>query len=304
MLNAIAQTTASWRDYYELCKPRIVALISFTAIIGMVLAVPGMVPLQEFIFGTIGITLGAASAAAINHIIDRNIDGCMGRTRRRPLPTGHLTERQAITFAVTLGVIAMLVLVLLVNPLTALLTFVSLIGYAIIYTKFLKRKTPQNIVIGGAAGAAPPICGWAAVTGHVSADALILFLIIFTWTPPHFWSLAVARRKEYAKINMPMLPVTHGPRYTCLQSLLYTILLFIVSLLPWLIGMSGLIYLATAVVLGGVFLYYAVAQIISPYNTRLSMKAFMFSITYLMVLFAALLVDHYTRPWLHPLLFG
>lgn len=302
-MNVVAQTTATWRDYYELCKPRVVALIVFTAIIGMFLAVPGMVPLREFFFGTLGITLGASSAAAINHLIDRRIDGDMKRTRRRPLPTGHLTERQAILFAATLGVLSMLILTFLVNPLTAVLTLASLIGYAGIYTMFLKRKTPQNIVIGGAAGAAPPVLGWVAVTGHVSADALILFLIIFTWTPPHFWSLAVARREDYARVNMPMLPVTHGPRFACLQSLLYTILLVIVTILPVLTGMSGLIYLAGALVLGGIFLYYAIAQLLAPYNARLSMKAFKFSITYLMALFAVLLADHYLQPALHALIF-
>jgi protoheme IX farnesyltransferase len=292
-MNITATTTASWRDYYELCKPRVVSLIVFTAMVGMFLAVPGMVAWQPFVFGTLGIALGASSAAAINHLIDRRIDGNMKRTRRRPLPTGHLNEYQAIGFAALLGVSSMLILVYLVNPLTAVLTLGSLIGYAGIYTMFLKRKTPQNIVIGGAAGAAPPVLGWTAMTGHVSADSLILFLIIFTWTPPHFWSLAVARREDYARVNMPMLPVTHGPRFTCVQSLVYTVLLIIVSLLPVMTGMSGVLYLAGAVALGGIFLYYDIAQLLSPYDARLSMKAFKFSITYLMALFAVLLVDHY-----------
>ncbi|HET8552407.1 MAG TPA: heme o synthase [Gammaproteobacteria bacterium] len=301
-MNVVA-VSASWRDYLELCKPRVVSLIVFTAMVGMFLAVPGMVPWRQFLFGTIGIALGASSAAAINHLIDRRIDANMKRTRRRPLPTGHLNERQAILFATLLGVSSMLILVYLVNPLTAILTLASLIGYAGIYTMFLKRRTPQNIVIGGAAGAAPPILGWTAMTGHVTADALILFLIIFTWTPPHFWSLAVARREDYARVNMPMLPVTHGNRFTCLQALLYTILLVVVSLLPVLTGMSGLLYLAGAVVLGGIFLYYAIAQLISPNNVRLSMKAFRFSITYLMVLFALLLADHYVQLGLRGLVF-
>jgi protoheme IX farnesyltransferase len=298
-MNVVAATGASWRDYYALCKPRVVGLIVFTAIVGMFLAVPGMPSWPKLIFATLGIALGASSAAAINHLIDRRIDGEMKRTRRRPLPTGHLDAWQAILFAGLLGISSMLILVYLVNPLTAWLTLASLIGYAGIYTMFLKRATPQNIVIGGAAGAAPPILGWTAITGHVSADALILFLIIFTWTPPHFWALAIARREDYARVNMPMLPVTHGPAFASLQALLYTILLVAVSLLPALTGMSGALYLAGAVILGGIFLYYAIAQQINPRNPILSMKMFKFSITYLMALFALLLADHYIQPLLN-----
>ncbi|HET6655050.1 MAG TPA: heme o synthase [Gammaproteobacteria bacterium] len=292
-----ATLTASWHDYYELCKPRVCALIVFTAVVGMLLAAPAMVPPAALIFGTIGIALASASAAAINHLIDRRIDGEMNRTRRRPLPTGHLNERQAAIFAALLGVISMVILTLLVNPLTAVLTLFSLIGYAGIYTMYLKRATPQNIVIGGAAGAAPPILGWTAVTGHVTADALILFLIIFTWTPPHFWALAIARREDYARVNMPMLPVTHGARFTTLHILFYTVLMIIVSLLPVLTQMSGLLYFAGVVVLDAIFLYYAIALRRSPEDARLAMKTFGYSITYLMALFALLLVDHYVQPW-------
>ena len=279
-------------SYLELCKPKVVSLMVFTAIVGMLLASPGLVPWQPLLFGTLGIALAACSAAAINHVLDRRIDAQMRRTRRRPLPTGTLSEAHALTFAVLLGIGSMLVLVGLVNVLTALLTFTSLIGYAIIYTVFLKHATPQNIVIGGAAGAAPPVLGWTAVTGHVDADALLLFLIIFTWTPPHFWALAIARRDEYAKVGVPMLPVTHGEQFTRLHILYYTILLVLVTLLPYLTGMSGPLYLAAALALGAGFLYYAVALLRSP-APELPMRTFAWSITYLTALFAALLVDHY-----------
>jgi len=285
----LKQTAA---DYLDLCKPKVVALIVFTAIVGMLLAVPGMVPLDRFIFGTIGIGLAAASAAAINHYIDRQIDAQMARTRKRPLPTGHLAGWQVLTFAGILGAIAMLLLWFLVNPLTAVLTLASLVGYAIIYTVFLKRATPQNIVIGGAAGAAPPVLGWVAITGEVHAHALLLFLIIFTWTPPHFWALAIHRREEYAKVDMPMLPVTHGVNFTGWHIIFYTVLLILVTLLPWLTGMSGLLYLVTAVVLGLAFLAYTVALKRDP-DGQWPMKTFGFSITYLIVLFAALMIDHY-----------
>jgi protoheme IX farnesyltransferase len=279
-------------DYLGLCKLRVVSLIVFTAIVGMFLAVPGMVPLDILFFATAGIGLSAASAAAINHVLDARIDAVMRRTRRRPLPKGHLTEAQALTFAFGLGVAGMALLVTRVNVLTAVLTFGSLIGYAVIYTLFLKRATPQNIVIGGAAGAAPPILGWTAVTGDVHAHALILFLIIFTWTPPHFWALAIARKDEYAKVNVPMMPVTHGVAFTRLQILLYTVLLVLVTLLPYLTGMSGLVYLIGALGLGGGFLYYAVAMMISR-RPELPMRTFTYSITYLTGLFALLLIDHY-----------
>ncbi len=279
-------------DYLALCKLRVVSLIVFTAIVGMFLAVPGFPPLGALLLGTLGIGLAAASAAAINHVLDARVDAVMRRTRRRPLPTGQLTEAQALTFAFAIGALSMLILAGFVNVLTAVLTFGSLIGYAVIYTLFLKRATPQNIVIGGAAGAAPPVLGWAAVTGGIDGHALLLFLIIFTWTPPHFWALAIARKDEYAKVDIPMMPVTHGVAFTRLQILLYTILLFVVTLLPWLTGMSGLIYLAFALGLGGVFLYYAIAMMVSD-RPELPMKTFTYSITYLAGLFAALLVDHY-----------
>ena len=279
-------------DFLELCKLKVVSLIVFTAVVGMFLAVPGLVPIDKLLFGTLGIGLAASSAAAINHVLDARIDAVMRRTQRRPLPTGHLREPEALAFAIVLGVVSMLILGALVNPLTAVLTFVSLIGYAIIYTVFLKRATPQNIVIGGAAGAAPPVLGWVAVTGEVHAHALLLFLIIFTWTPPHFWALAIARKDEYAKVNIPMMPVTHGVEFTRLQILLYTVLLFIVGLLPWLTGMSGLLYLAGAIIFGGGFLYYAVAMMRSN-RPELPMKTFSYSITYLMGIFSFLLADHY-----------
>jgi len=283
-----------WRDYYELCKPRVVALIVFTAIVGMFLAVPGMVPWQPLVFGTLGIALAAASAAAINQVVDQQADSIMGRTSKRPIPTGNLTNRQAIIFASVIGIIAMVILVLLVNRLTALLTFASLIGYAVIYTVFLKRATPQNIVIGGAAGAAPPVLGWSAVTGTIDPNSLLLFLIIFAWTPPHFWALAIHRRDEYAKVDIPMLPVTHGIAFTRLHVLLYTIILIIVSLLPYLTGMCGLIYLAATVVLDAIFLYFAI-RMQRELNTGYAMRTFGFSILYLMLMFAALLLDHYVR---------
>jgi heme o synthase len=281
-----------WRDYLELTKPKVSLLIVFTAIVGMVLASPGWVPLPALIFGTIGIAFASGSAAAFNHILDRRIDAQMNRTRLRPLPTGHLQERHAVAFAVVLGVLSMAVLWKAVNALTAALTFCSLIGYAMIYTMWLKRATPQNIVIGGAAGAAPPVLGWAAVTGTVDAHALLLFLIIFTWTPPHFWALAIARRNDYAKVGIPMLPVTHGIPYTRLQIVLYTILLVLTTLLPFLTGMSGLIYLAAALALNGRFLYFVLA-LNKGVKPDLPMRTFRFSITYLMLLFAALILDHY-----------
>src|ERR1700737_4058887 len=281
-----------WRDYLELTKPKVSLLIVFTAVVGMVLASPGWVPLPALIFGSLGIALASGSAAAFNHILDRRIDEHMARTRRRPLPTGHLGRRQAGLFAALLGLASMLVLWLLVNGLTAALTFCSLIGYAMVYTMWLKRATPQNIVIGGAAGAAPPVLGWAAVTNTIDPHALLLFLIIFVWTPPHFWALAIARRDEYARAGIPMLPVTHGVAHARLQVLLYTVLLVVVTLMPFLTRMSGLIYLAAALVLNTGFLYYALALKISA-REELPMRVFRFSVTYLMWLFAALLVDHY-----------
>ena len=284
--------TTRWRSFYELTKPRVVMLIVFTSIVGTLLAVPGMPPLDALIFGNLGIGLAAASAAVVNHVLDERIDAQMSRTKRRPLPTGKLSSRAAIAFAALLCLLSMTILAVLVNTLTALLTFASLIGYAVIYTVWLKRATSQNIVIGGAAGAAPPVLGWAAVTGTVEPNALLLFLIVFVWTPPHFWALAIARKDEYAKVGIPMLPVTHGVAFTRLQVLLYTLLLVAVTLMPFVTGMSGLIYLAAAIVLNGMFVYYAF-QLKMSERTHLPMKVFRFSISYLMWLFAALLVDHY-----------
>jgi heme o synthase len=281
-----------WRSFYELTKPRVVMLIVFTSIVGTLLAVPGMPPLDALILGNLGIGLAAASAAVINHVLDERIDAQMSRTKRRPLPTGKLSPRAALIFSGVLCLLSMSILVLWVNTLTALLTFASLIGYAVIYTVWLKRATSQNIVIGGAAGAAPPVLGWAAVTGTVEANALILFLIVFIWTPPHFWALAIARKDEYAKVGIPMLPVTHGVAFTRLQVLLYTLLLVAVTLMPFVTGMSGLPYLVAAIVLNAMFVYHAFQLKISD-RAHLPMKVFRFSISYLMYLFAALLIDHY-----------
>ena len=281
-----------WQDYLALCKPKVISLIVFTAVVGMFLATPNMVPWKPLIFGTIGIGLAAASAATINHIIDHRIDSIMARTMHRPLPEGKISVMNAAIFAWFLGTISMGVLAFLVNPLTAGLTALSLIGYAFIYSMFLKRATPQNIVIGGAAGAAPPVLGWTAVTGVLDANSLLLFLIIFVWTPPHFWALAIYRRDDYAAADIPMLPVTHGVEFTRLQILLYTILLFIVTLLPYLVGMSGLFYLFGAVLLGAGFLYYAIRMHFN-HDDRLAMQTFSYSVIYLMLLFAFLLVDHY-----------
>jgi protoheme IX farnesyltransferase len=284
-------------QYFELTKPRVVAMLVFCAVIGMFLAVDAtgqrMLPgWHAAIFGTLGIWLASASAAAFNHLIDQRIDKIMARTSNRPLATGQLTPVQVFVFALTLGVLSMLVLVFLVNMLTAVLTFFSLIGYAVVYTAYLKRATPQNIVIGGLAGAAPPMLGWVAVTGSLHPYALQLLLIIFVWTPPHFWALAIFRVDDYARAEVPMLPVTHGVKYTRWQILFYTILLFVVALLPFFTGMSGLLYLFGAVVLGVGFLWYAV-RMFNPPDDFFPMKMFNFSIVYLMVLFAFLLADHW-----------
>jgi protoheme IX farnesyltransferase len=284
----------SWKNYLTLCKPNVVAEMLFTAVVGMLLAVPGMPALEPFIYGIIGIGLAASSAAAINHFIDRKADAQMARTEKRPLPMGELSATNVLSFALVLGVSAMLILVFLVNTLTAILTFLSLFGYAIIYTLYLKRATPQNIVIGGLFGATPPLLGWCAMTGEVSADGLLLALIVFVWTPPHFWALAIARREEYAKVNIPMLPVTHGVEFTRLQILLYTILLLLVTLLPYLTGMSGLIYGVSALLLDFGFIYYAILMMRYKDN-KTAMKTFVYSIIYITVLFAALLIDHYLR---------
>jgi protoheme IX farnesyltransferase len=287
-----ASATAGWRDYLGVCKLKVVALIVFTALVGMFLAVPGMVPLQALVFGTLGIGMAAASAAAINHVVDQHADARMARTRNRPVASGHLTARNCLAFALVLGGLAMWILVRFVNPLTAVLTFASLIGYAVVYTLYLKRATPQNIVIGGAAGAAPPVLGWTAVTGTVDPNALLLFLIIFVWTPPHFWALAIHRRNEYAKVNIPMLPVTHGVEFTRLQVLLYTILLVVVTVMPFATRMSGLLYLAGALGLGAGFLHHA-WLLLRDDSGEQAMKTFGYSIIYLMSLFGFLLVDHY-----------
>jgi len=281
-----------WRDYLALCKPKIVSLIVFTAVVGMFMSTEGMIPLSALLFGTLGIGLAAASAAAINHVVDHKIDSVMARTMRRPLPKGAISIQGAILFAFILGALSMVILTYFVNVLTAVLTAVSLIGYGFIYSMYLKRATPQNIVIGGAAGAAPPVLGWTAVTGNLDPHSLLLFLIIFVWTPPHFWALAIYRCKDYASVDIPMLPVTHGVKFTRLQILLYTIVLCIVSVLPFVTYMSGPLYLSGAIILGGGFLYYAIRMQID-HSDRLAMQTFSYSIIYLMALFALLLIDHY-----------
>lgn len=292
MTASTLQQSIAWRDFYELTKPKVVMLIVFTAVVGAVLAVPGWPGSVPLIVGSLGIGLAASSAAVINHVLDSRIDVLMSRTHNRPIAQGRLTDFQALSFAFILCVLSMLMLWFIINPLTAVLTFASLIGYAIIYTVFLKRATPQNIVIGGAAGAAPPVLGWTAVTGEIHSDALLLFLIIFTWTPPHFWALAIAKIDDYERVGIPMLPVTHGEQFTRQHILLYTVLLVLVTILPYLTGMSGLIYLVAAIGLGIAFLYYAI-RMQRDMDKELPMKVFRFSITYLMLLFAALLVDHY-----------
>jgi len=281
-----------WRDYYELTKPKVVTLITFTAMVGMFLATNSIVPWEILIFGSLGIALVAGAAAAINHLVDQHIDAVMARTHRRPLPQGLLEPRQVLLFAASIGAVGIALLFAFTNVLCALLTFASLIGYAVIYTMYLKRATPQNIVIGGAAGAAPPLLGWIAVSGQIEPGALLLFLIIFVWTPPHFWALAIHRRTDYAEADIPMLPVTHGVEFTKLHILLYTVLLIIVTVLPYLIGMSGLLYLICACVLGSRFLGYA-WRLYRASDNRLAMPTFWFSIIYLFGLFAALMVDHY-----------
>jgi len=281
--------------YYELTKPRVVALIVFTAIVGMFLSVEGMVPVSVLIFGAFGIGLSAASGAAFNHLLDRRADRIMARTSGRPLPTGTVDTAPALIFASALAVVSMLLLVTMVNTLTAALSFASMIGYAVIYTVWLKHATPQNIVIGGAAGAMPPVLGWTAVTGEVASDALLLFLIIFCWTPPHFWALALYRQAEYAAAGIPMLPVTHGRQHTLLQMLLYTVLLLAVSVLPFATGMSGGMYFVGALILGAIFLV-LVFRLYRHYSDALSKQTFGYSIQYLAMLFALMLIDHYQVP--------
>ncbi len=283
---------ATWRDYLELTKPRVVALMILTALIGMCMAVPGFVPWQPLLLGNLGIALCAGAAAAINHLVDERIDQQMSRTRSRPVATGTVSPRAAAMFAACLALAGITVLVVWVNTLTAVLTVASLIGYAFVYTMFLKRATPQNIVIGGLAGAAPPLLGWTAVTGEIHGHALLLVLIIFAWTPPHFWALAIHRREEYASVGIPMLPVTHGVGFTALHIFLYTIIMFLITLLPFATLLSGWLYLLGAIVLGAIFIYWSI-EILRGKNPKAPMETFKFSITYLLVLFVVMLADHW-----------
>lgn len=287
---------ASWRDYLELCKPKVVALMILTSVIGMLLASFSLPPLWLVVVANAGIALMAASAAVINHVVDRHIDIAMARTRKRPIVQGKVEVPAALAFALILGLLGMWVLLVWVNALTAWLTLASLLGYALVYTLYLKRATPQNIVIGGIAGAAPPLLGWTAVTGHVEADALLLVLIIFAWTPPHFWALAIHRKEEYAKVGVPMLPVTHGERYTKIHILLYSLILLLVSVFPFLTGMSGPLYLTAAMLLGLRFIYWAL-KMLRGADPHAPIHSFKYSITYLMLLFLALLVDHFSLPY-------
>ena len=296
-MNNEAQLSAPpqlWKRYLELTKPKVVLLIVFTAVVGMLLSTPGAIPLEIFIFGNLGIALAAASGAAVNHYVDQQIDQQMTRTQNRPLAEGDISGRSAMIFALSLGVIGLAMLYVFTNTLTTILTFFSAIGYAVIYTIYLKRSTPQNIVWGGAAGAAPPVLGWAAVTGDVPAEALLLFLIIFIWTPPHFWALAIKRVEEYRKVDVPMLPVTHGIPFTKQHVFLYTLMLFAVTLLPFVIHMSGLIYLCGAIALGIGFIVSA-WRLLTRDDEAQPMKTFAYSIIYLSALFAFFLADHYAR---------
>ena len=283
---------ARWPDFLELTKPRVVALMLITALIGMCMAVPGFVPWEPLILGNLGIGLCAGAAAAINHVVDERIDQKMSRTTNRPVATGRVSQTEALIFAALLAVLAAALLAWTINVLTAVLTVASLVGYAFIYTMFLKRATPQNIVIGGLAGAAPPLLGWTAVTGEIHAHGLLLVLIIFAWTPPHFWALAIHRKEEYAAVGIPMLPVTHGNRFTALHILLYTILMFLITLLPFATLLSGWIYLVSAVVLGVIFLYWSI-EILREKNPKAPMETFKYSINYLLLLFVAMLADHW-----------
>ena len=286
---------ASWRDYKELTKPNVVLLMILTSAIGMFMAVPGMVPLDVLILGNLGIAMCAGAAAAVNHLVDQRIDQQMARTHNRPVAQGRVGNRQAAVFALLIGGAGMAILMVWINPLTAWLTLASLVGYAFVYTMYLRRATPQNIVSGGLAGAAPPLLGWTAVTGEIHGHALLLVLIIFAWTPPHFWALAIHRREEYAAVEIPMLPVTHGVAYTKLHILLYTIIMFLITLLPYATRMSGPLYLLGAVVLGLGFLYWAI-ELMRGKNPKAPMETFKYSIIYLMALFVVMLVDHYIFP--------
>ena len=286
--------TPVWKDYLELCKPKVVLLILFTALVGMFLSTEGWVPFNAWFFGLLGIGLAASAGAALNHWVDEEIDAKMARTHDRPLPQGNISSRQAVVFSLTLAALSMVILVVFVNLLTAVLTFASMVGYAVIYSMFLKRSTPQNIVLGGAAGAAPPVLGWTAVTGELHSEALLLFLIIFIWTPPHFWALATKRVDDYSKAGVPMLPVTHGIAMTKLHILLYTVLLVIITIMPFLIMMSGTIYLAGALTLGVGFVFYSL-KLYRSEGDEYAMKTFGYSIFYLSALFAFFLLDHYAR---------
>lgn len=288
-------STKNWSAYLELTKPRVVMLMLLTAIVGMFLAVPGLPPLKPAIFAIVGISLCAGSAAVINHLVDQRFDALMHRTAGRPIPTGQIENRAAFIFALAIGLPGLAILIFLVNPLTALLTFLSQIGYAVIYTFYLKHATPQNIVIGGLAGATPPLLGWTAITGHIDPSSLLLVLIIFIWTPPHFWALAIHRKKEYEKVAIPMLPVTHGIPHTKLLILLYTILLVPASIAPFVFGMSGGIYLIATLILDAGFLYWA-CRLMWGHHPATAVKTFRYSIWYLMLLFVVLLVDHYISP--------
>lgn len=292
MTELAGKQSVSWRDYYEMCKPRVVMLMILTAMVGMFLAVPGMVPLDILILGNIGIALVAGSGAVVNHLIDYRVDSLMKRTHNRPIPQGRVDQKQAAVFAAAIGVAGMLILLIWVNALSAWLTLASFVGYAFIYTGYLKRATPQNIVIGGLSGAMPPLLGWSAVTGTIEPGALVLVLIIFAWTPPHFWALAIHRKEEYAKTGIPMLPVTHGEHVTKLHIILYTIIMILITLLPYLTGMSGPIYLLAAIVLGLGFLWWSLVLMFKP-KPSTAMDTFQYSIVYLMVLFIVLLTDHY-----------
>ena len=292
MTNALTILTARWQDYLALCKPKIVALIVFTALVGMLLSSPGAIPLKLMLISVLGIWLAASSAAVINQVVDLKIDSEMARTRSRPLVRGNISIHSAVLFAFVLGAASMLILTFYVNLLTAVLTLFSLIGYGFIYSMYLKRATPQNIVIGGIAGAAPPVLGWTAITNSLDPQSLLLFLIIFAWTPPHFWALAIYRRKDYAKVNVPMLPITHGVEFTRRYILLYTIVLFLVSLLPFITMMNGPVYLAGAVLLGAVFLYHAIRMQLDHSDSR-AIRTFSYSIIYLAALFSFLIMDHY-----------
>jgi len=292
--NKLQALRASFKSFYALCKPRVTALIVFTAVIGMFLATPGMVPWPLLVATTVGIAFSSGAAAAFNCLIEHKIDAVMARTRARPLPTGQVSHAETTIFATILGGVGLAILYIFVNPLTMWLTFATFVGYAVIYTVFLKPATPMNIVIGGASGAMPPILGWAAVNNTVAPESLIMFLIIFAWTPPHFWALALYRREEYAKVGMPMLPVTHGEAFTLLHILLYTVILVAVSLMPYGLGMSGLIYLISVLLLDAIFLAYVIG-LYRKYSDDLAKRTFRYSIIYLTLLFAALLVDHYWK---------